>query len=313
MIRWRKPSGVCWWRRWAYRGKRRYGKWCGRKASTRRTQTFPPAAAGYGWDSTGCCIIHLTSFHFFCLQAIFLDIVGVWYQFHVLWWLKTRIIMQHAHFKDNSPIHSMHAGRRFLLCADYSAYQKLNGSWTAFVLFCTVLWGPLILLSRYFYIKNHHNLEIISYFLSCIDPPYRNTWFKLPWRIGDSEVNAHCYDWLTVEEPILPIRKICKLPRAPETPGGPLALKDVSILVSFWVWPAVMKTWMIIYFNAVRCHALPCKNQSNQVTWMLYSFLTRVESVPIRRRESLLFLKPFPRAWFETEWNTDKCVSSILS
>ncbi len=227
MIRWRKPSGVCWWRRWAYRGKRRYGKWCGRKASARRTQTFPPAAAGYSWDSTGCCIIHLTSFHFFCLQAIFLDIVGVWYQFHVLWWLKTRIIMQHAHFKDNSPIHSMHAGRRFLLCAesDYSAHQKLNGSWTAFVLFCTVLWGPLILLSRFFDIKNHHNLEIICYFLSCIDPPYRNTWFKLPWRIGDSEVNAHCYDWLTVEEPILPIRKIRKLHRAPETPGAPLLSK----------------------------------------------------------------------------------------
>ncbi len=63
----------------------------------------------------------------------------------------------------------------------------------------------------------------------------------------------------------------------------------------------------------VRCHALPCKNQSNQVAWMLYSFLTRVESVPIRGRESLLFLKPFPRARFETDWNTDKCVSSILS
>ncbi len=35
------------------------------------------------------------------------------------------------------------------------------------------------------------------------------------------------------EEPILPIRRIRKLRRAPETPGGPLALKDVLILVSF--------------------------------------------------------------------------------
>ncbi len=34
-------------------------------------------------------------------------------------------------------------------------------------------------------------------------------------------------------EPILPIRRIRKLRRAPETPGGPLALKDDLILVSF--------------------------------------------------------------------------------
>ncbi len=34
-------------------------------------------------------------------------------------------------------------------------------------------------------------------------------------------------------EPILPIRRIRKLHRAPETPGGPLALKDVLILVLF--------------------------------------------------------------------------------
>ncbi len=33
--------------------------------------------------------------------------------------------------------------------------------------------------------------------------------------------------------PILPICRIHKLHRAPETPGGPLALKDVFILVSF--------------------------------------------------------------------------------
>ncbi len=34
-------------------------------------------------------------------------------------------------------------------------------------------------------------------------------------------------------EPILPICRIRKLRRAPETPGGPLALKDVLILVLF--------------------------------------------------------------------------------
>ncbi len=36
-------------------------------------------------------------------------------------------------------------------------------------------------------------------------------------------------------EPILPIRRIRTLRRAPETPGGPLALKDVLILVSFLI------------------------------------------------------------------------------
>ncbi len=34
-------------------------------------------------------------------------------------------------------------------------------------------------------------------------------------------------------EVILPICRIRKLRRAPETPGGPLALKNVLILVSF--------------------------------------------------------------------------------
>ncbi len=34
-------------------------------------------------------------------------------------------------------------------------------------------------------------------------------------------------------EPILPIRRIRKLRRAPETPGGPLSLKDVFILAWF--------------------------------------------------------------------------------
>ncbi len=34
-------------------------------------------------------------------------------------------------------------------------------------------------------------------------------------------------------EPILPLRKVCKLLWAPETPGGTLPLKDYVILVSF--------------------------------------------------------------------------------
>ncbi len=51
--------------------------------------------------------------------------------------------------------------------------------------------------------------------------------------------------WLVWSEPILPIRSICKLHRAPETLCS-LALNKVLILVSFWIWPAAMKTWMII-------------------------------------------------------------------
>ncbi len=49
---------------------------------------------------------------------------------------------------------------------------------------------------------------------------------------------------------------------------GPLALKGEFILVSFWIWPAAMKAWMIIYCNAVLSPFLR-KNQSNHVTWML--------------------------------------------
>ncbi len=36
-------------------------------------------------------------------------------------------------------------------------------------------------------------------------------------------------------EPILPIHRIRTLHRAPEIPGGPLALKDVLILVLFLI------------------------------------------------------------------------------
>ncbi len=38
-------------------------------------------------------------------------------------------------------------------------------------LFCTVLWGPLTMLSKCLH-KKHHNLEVIIYFLSCFDPPH---------------------------------------------------------------------------------------------------------------------------------------------
>ncbi len=47
-------------------------------------------------------------------------------------------------------------------------------------------------------IKIYQNLEVMGYFLSCFDPPHRNTLFELVWRIEDLEVNTHCYDWLTL-------------------------------------------------------------------------------------------------------------------
>ncbi len=72
---------------------------------------------------------------------------------------------------------------------------------------------------------------------------------------------------LASAEPILPKRRIHKLQRAPETPGGPLALKYVLILVWFWIWPAAMKTWIMIYCNAVLSPFLR-NNLSNHVTWL---------------------------------------------
>ncbi len=38
-----------------------------------------------------------------------------------------------------------------------------------------------------------------------------------------------------------------------------ISLKDVFILVSFLIWPVLMKTGMITYFNAVRFHAKSAK------------------------------------------------------
>ncbi len=57
-------------------------------------------------------------------------------------------------------------------------------------------------------------------------------------------------------EPILPIRRIRTLRRAPETPGGPLALKDVLILVSFLILASGSENMNDLSFNVVRCHAL---------------------------------------------------------
>ncbi len=70
-----------------------------------------------------------------------------------------------------------------------------------------------------------------------------------------------------VPEPILPIRRIRKLCRAPEPPGAPLLSKLISFYFHFRIWSTAMKTQMTIYCNAVLSPFL-CKNQSNHVTWM---------------------------------------------
>ncbi len=46
-----------------------------------------------------------------------------------------------------------------------------------------------------------------------------------------------------------------------------------------------MKTWMINYFNAVCCHPLYVKSQSNHVTWTSYSLLheTKKKTEPLKR------------------------------
>ncbi len=53
-----------------------------------------------------------------------------------------------------------------------------------------------------------------------------------------------------VVKPILPIQNTQAV-QGPRNTRGPLALKDVLIFVSLWIWPAAMKIRMIIYCNAV--------------------------------------------------------------
>ncbi len=56
-----------------------------------------------------------------------------------------------------------------------------------------------------------------------------------------------------------PYSRIRKLRRAPEPREPPCSQRCFNFSFVFWVWQAVMKTWMIIYFNAVRCHPLYIK------------------------------------------------------
>ncbi len=74
-----------------------------------------------------------------------------------------------------------------------------------------------------------------------------------------------------------------------------------------------MKTWMLIYCNAV-LSLFPCKI-SQSVTWMSQSLLLETETTSWKHneQEEMLFLERFPWARFEMEWNTDKCVSFIAT
>ncbi len=76
----------------------------------------------------------------------------------------------------------------------------------------------------------------------------------------------------------------------PEHQGAPFLSKMFSLKFSFLSWPAVVKTWIINYFNAVRSHPLYVKSQSTHVTWTPYSPLHETKtpqktSVPSRRRD----------------------------
>ncbi len=67
-------------------------------------------------------------------------------------------------------------------------------------------------------------------------------------------------------EPILPIRRICKLRRAPRNTRGPLALKDVFILFSFF---NLASDYGNMNYNLFECGALSpslLNNQPNYVT-----------------------------------------------
>ncbi len=85
-------------------------------------------------------------------------------------------------------------------------------------------------------------------------------------------------------EPILPIRRIRKLRRAPETPGDPLALKYDLILVVFFIMPTAMKTWWFIVMQYGR-RPFYVTNLSNHVTWMWWSLLLETKTMSWKHSE----------------------------
>ncbi len=69
----------------------------------------------------------------------------------------------------------------------------------------------------------------------------------------------------------------------PRKHSNTLALKD-DFIFRFRIWPAAMKTWMIIYCNAVLLPFLH-KNQSNHVTWMWWSLLLETKTLSWKHSE----------------------------
>ncbi len=69
---------------------------------------------------------------------------------------------------------------------------------------------------------------------------------------------------------------------SPKHQGAPLLSKMISS--NFRIWPAVIKTWMIIDCNAVLSRILH-KNLSNRVTWMSYSLLLETKTMSWKHSE----------------------------
>ncbi len=90
-------------------------------------------------------------------------------------------------------------------------------------------------------ITNLHPSRSPSYFHSLLriyipsrSPSYFHSLLRIYIPPEAPPTSTHYYESTSLQtEPILPIRRIHKLLRAPETPGGPIALKDDFILVLF--------------------------------------------------------------------------------
>ncbi len=116
--------------------------------------------------------------------------------------------------------------------------------------------------------------------------------------------------------------------KGPRNTGGP-PCSQICFNFSFvFEFVKRLKTWTIIYFNAVRCHPLYVKISQimqrdcrtvfwprlEKTSWKSKKKKKEFESVDLYWAvEEILFLKRFPWARFKMEWITDKCISSILS
>ncbi len=118
---------------------------------------------------------------------------------------------------------------------------------------------------------------------------YRN-WIK------QSNVKQHCiFDCIKI----------------PETPGGSLALKYVFILVLFWSWLVVVKTWMIIYFNAVRSYPLYIKQSVKSCNVNVVQSLAWDKKEKWHRYQRAVQVSPV-RVHHQPGWWRNKCSYSRI-